>query len=258
MPSGQSTLLWKCSCADCGTEKWIYGVSLRRQNILRCPCDRVKLQVGTKKGDFTVTELIGNDRWVICTCKCGRIRKYPAKTFLQREAAINCGCSHLNNLYIYGDPSLPSGIQEIRQLFSWAGVSHQLFDVWRQAHGWKEAVHRMGETAEKNNPGEGWRIAMILPLSRPWSEAITYYLTDGKCHGLAPLLKTDISHRSYGDYFVTGLHRLVEWGDGRRYYEWWCECSCGSCRWFELGSIRSLHKSSRNHKSKKHVDAIWP
>lgn len=90
---------WLCLC-DCGTQKIIYGKSLRYGKTISCGCIRQNQAeekfINKRFGKLTVikaTSQRSNDGHIIfqCQCDCGNIH-YAASNNLQSGHANSCGC----------------------------------------------------------------------------------------------------------------------------------------------------------------------
>lgn len=169
---------WLCRCS-CGVEKWKNVAFLNRikKNDSSSHCDSKKHLKCTKTfssdpnsnwnyiidGATSYKDLL---EFTYILCKCGRTRKYQKQTLINNKIqTISCGCNGVDQITVIGDPNLPENVNSYNALINWAGCSRQAHYRMIQKRGSEYALEHLTKLAEKNHPGEGWRIKAIIPIT---------------------------------------------------------------------------------------------
>lgn len=172
-PCGQAVIQWWCRCS-CEARSWISARDLTHGLTTKCSASVHRaapaIPVGLVQRAFTVLEVFcpggrkeRNSYRV--RCMCGRERMMGHCTLFNLNGQRNsCGCVEGDSPWLEGASELPPGVSTYHQLIQWAGISRQGHYLNISKHGLEEALTRLTRHAEKNHPGEGWRIKALVPV----------------------------------------------------------------------------------------------
>lgn len=214
-------LYWKCRC-ECGTEKEIYGYSLRSGETQSCGClgkeNRQKSHLidlkGKKFGKLTVLELdrIDKKQYWKCACNCGNITIVDT-TSLQSGHTKSCGCLQKENT-----------------------IKSHMLNLTNQKFGKLIALYP-NEELSKNVKGIMWHCLCDCGKE---CDILATQLSQGKtkscgCLSREVLINRNIQNRDvqigqiYGYLKVTGDAGYQLSSDGKNRHYSYCEClHCGS------------------------------
>lgn len=135
--------MWRCRC-DCGTEKDVLGVHLKRGKSTSCGCNRSPSLVGQRFGRLTVLSpagVIGTSsmRWN-CICDCGN-KTIVYGHFLKSGHTRSCGCLSAESI---AERCTTHGQSDSR-----------LYNIW---HGMKSRCYRETDSNYPKYGGRGIQI----------------------------------------------------------------------------------------------------
>ena len=125
------------------------------------------LRTGGKVGRFTILALPSEAAGCLVRvrCVCNRVRLISA---LQLGKGLahweTCGCNGIDRGFLTGDPNLPTDVDSLDALCLWAGTTRFTHYKRVYRYGLPEALAVLAAEAERAYPGEGWRIAAVIPV----------------------------------------------------------------------------------------------